>query len=224
MANERNLTSTIISAVIGCTFATIVLLIFFNYFGKQPQAVDGQPTPVPVATATPANQEIPNPEIKAADFKSVKLMTVYKGFFDASNKCSRSYNEYFGNDDGVASPSSPCEIRMEFSRDGRATRTVEVRRWDKAAKEKRLVEKADSSADVTPEQFDALAKAIAANEAFVSWRDGTMINVSNSTITVTHTGGTKSVMSNVDEKTTVFLQMFDAIRQLEKQLIWRPVQ
>ena len=48
-----------------------------------------------------------------------------------------------------------------------------------------------------------------------------MINVSNTTVTVVHTGGTRSPMSNVDEKTTVFLEMVKAFKQLEKQINWK---
>jgi hypothetical protein len=219
---NSNPSSTIISAVIGAMLATAACFLYFNYLYKPGQTVDANGTATPLPSAIPSPiKEIPNPEIPAADITSIRIVTVYRGFFDAGHKCAKSYNEYFGNDDGIASPSSPCEISMEFGREGRATRTVELKRWDKAAKEKRLVEKAESTASVTSEQFDALAQAIASNEAFRSWREGTMINVSNCSITVMHTSGTKTVMSNVDEKAAVFLQMIDAIKNLEKLLNWR---
>jgi hypothetical protein len=109
---------------------------------------------------------------------------------------------------------------MTFDRDGSATRSIEISRWDKTAKEKRPVEKTDSAGEVSADQFQALAQAIVTNEAFRSWREGTMITVSNCSITVVHSGGTKSVMSNVDERTTVYLQMIDAIKKLESQIKW----
>ncbi len=48
-----------------------------------------------------------------------------------------------------------------------------------------------------------------------------MITVSNCTITVNYSGGSRSVMSNVDQKTTVYLQMIDAIKKLESQIKWK---
>jgi len=226
MARERNLKTAIISALIGCLLGTIACLIFFWVLSPAPSpaAINDAPPSTPATTGTPAispNHEIPNPEIKAADVTSVSINTVYKGFFETGNKCSKTYNEYFGNDDGFGSSSSPCTVKITFTRDGKATRSVEISRWDKAAKERRVVEKSNAAAEITNEQFDTITRTIVANEAFKSWKNGTMINVSNCTITVTHAGGTKSPMSNVDENTTVYLEMVEAFKQLEKQLSWK---
>ncbi|HEX3102740.1 MAG TPA: hypothetical protein VHQ01_13140, partial [Pyrinomonadaceae bacterium] len=139
-------------------------------------------------------------------------------------KCAKTYNEYFGNEDGIGSSSSPCTVKITVDRDGGVKRSIEISRWDKAIKAKRVVEKTESSAAITPEQFNSLAQAIVTNEAFIAWREGTMINVSNCSITVTHTGGTKTVMSNVDERTTAYLPMVEAFKKLEKQLSWKAVQ
>jgi hypothetical protein len=210
-----------LSAVVGAAAALVTCLIFFLfvYIPSQSRNVDSTPSPTKYSAPTPAD-EIPNPEVKASDVKSISLNTVYKGFFAPGDKCAKSYNEYFGNDDGIASPSSPCTIKMTFDRDGHASRSIEIGRWDKTTKEKRTVEKMDSTGEVSADQFQALAQAIVSNEAFRSWREGTMITVSNCSITVVHSGGTKSVMSNVDEKTTVYLQMIDAIKKLESQIKW----
>lgn len=224
MPQKRDLRSTIISAVIGGVFATIVCFVFFTYFGKQTPPADASPTPTPPANAASPSlspSEIPDPEIKAADVSSLSINTVYKGYFDAGNKCAKSYNEYFGNDDGVSSPSSPCSVKVTFGRDGHASRTVTVSRWDKAAKEKRVVEKTEYTAEITTEQFDKIAQAIVSNEAFKAWNNNIMLNVSNCTISVTYPGGIKSPMSNVDEKATTYLPMVEAFKQLEKQLAWK---
>jgi len=213
-----------LSAIVGAAAALVTCLVFFFYVYKPAQSRDIllSPSPTQRAAPTPAD-EIPNPEIKASDVKLVSINTVYKGFFESGSKCARSYNEYFGSDDGFASPSSPCTVRITFDRDGRATRAIEIGRWDKAAKEKRLVEKTASSAEISAEEFQTLANAIVTNQAFRSWREGTMINVSNCSITVEHTGGAKTVMSNVDEKTSVFLQMIDAIKKAGSQIKWKDV-
>jgi hypothetical protein len=47
------------------------------------------------------------------------------------------------------------------------------------------------------------------------------VTVSNCSISAVHSGGTRTVMSNVDEKTTVYLEMIDAIKKLEAQLNWK---
>ena len=154
----------------------------------------------------------------------MSINTVYKGYFEPGNKCAKTYNEYFGNDDGIASPSSPCTVKITFNRDGHATRSIEISRWDKAAKEKRVVEKDESTATVSPEQFDAITQAIVTNDAFKSWQEGTMINVSNCSITVTHSGGTKTPMSNVDERATAFLPMVKAFQNLEAKTNWKAAQ
>lgn len=220
MAKNRNLYSAIVSAVIGCLAAFLTCLVFFYFIYKPAQPVDAQPPQAPSATPAPtAAEEIPNPEIREADVRSVSIKTVYKGYFEPTDKCSKTYNEYFGNNDGVGSPSSPCSLQVRFDRDGDATRLVEIRRWDKT-KGFQVVEKSESTAKITPQQFDSLVEKIVTNDAFRSWRQGTEINVSNCSITVEHASGTKTAMSNVDEKTTVFLQMVNAFKELEKQIKW----
>jgi len=226
MAQQRDRTSSIISAVIGGTIATIACFIFFTYFGKRDTPVEAQPSPTPIATASPAAtppREMPNPDIKPEDVSELSISTVYKGYFDPANRCSKTYTEYFGNDDGVASSSSPCNLKIVFERGGSAKRTITVMRWDKAAKENRVFEKSESTAVINTEQFNSLAAAITSNQAFKEWNNGIMINVSNCTVSVKHTGGTKSPMSNVDERTTAFLPMVEAFKQVEKQLTWNLV-
>ena len=212
-----------ISAIVGSAAALATCLVFFFFVYKPAQSRDINPSQIPSRTAsapTPVD-EIPNPEVKASDVKSISINTVYKGFFEPGSKCAKSYNEYFGNEDGYASPSSPCTIKMTFDRNGLATRSIEIGRWDKVAKEKRSIEKSESTGEISSDLFQTLAQAIVTNDAFKSWRVGTMITVSNCSITVNHSGGTKTVMSNVDEKTSVYLQMIDAIKQAESQIKWK---
>jgi len=212
-----------VSALVGAATALAVCLVFFFFVYKPAQSVDARPTATPIQSTTPAPTpaaEIPNPEIKAEDVGSVSINTVYKGYFQPGDKCAKTYNEYFGNEDGIGSSSSPCTINITFDRDGHATRSVEISRWDKTAKEKRVVEKTASTATITPEQFNTLAQEIVTNEAFKVWREGTMITVSNCSITVAHTGGTKTVMSNVDERAVAFLPMVRAFQSLETQTSW----
>ena len=213
-----------LSAVVGSAAALVTCLVFFFFVYKPAQSRDIQPSASPTQQSipTPVN-EIPNPEIKASDVRSISINTIYKDFFEPGSKCAKSYNEYFGGADGYASPSSPCTVKMTFDREGHATRSIEIGRWDKATKEKRVVEKNESTAEISPEQFQTLAQAIVTNEAFKSWREGTMITVSNCSIAVNHSGGTKTVMSNVDEKTSIFLQMIDAIKKTESQIKWKDV-
>jgi hypothetical protein len=211
-----------ISAFAGAGAALIMCLAFYFVVYKPAQSGNAAPVATPTQKPTPTlHDEIPNPDVDAADVRSISINTIYRGFFDAGDKCAKSYNEYFGNDDGFASPSSPCTIKMSFDRDGSAKRSIEIGRWDKTTKEKHTVEKTEASASMTEKQFNELAQTIVTNDAFKSWREGTMITVSNCSISVDHSGGTKTVMSNVDEKTTTYLKMIDAIKKTEKQLNWR---
>ena len=144
---KHNLTSALLSAVIGSLAAFSACLIFFFFVYKPAQPVDAKPPPVESPAPAPTD-EIPNPEIMASDVTAVSIKTIYKGYFDVGDRCAKSYNEYFGNDDGIFSPSSPCTILMTFDRDGRAARSVEIDRWDKTSSSKKLVEKIESTADV----------------------------------------------------------------------------
>jgi hypothetical protein len=146
MPNPNYLFSIGISAAVGTAAALATCLIFFYFVYLPGQKVETAPvaTPTQSPISTPI-QEIPNPEIKAADVKSVTIDTVYKGFFEPRNKCAKTYNEYFGNDDGIYSSSSPCNIRMSFDREGHSARSIVISRWDKTAKEKHVIEKSDST-------------------------------------------------------------------------------
>ena len=216
---KRDLRGAMISAVVGslAAFATCFVLFFFVF--KPAQPVDAKP-PTEAPAPTPA-EEIPNPDIDPKDVRSVTINTVYKGYFEPGDKCSKTYNEYFGNSDGSFSPSSPCSLNLKFDRNGNAIRSVDVQRWNKTAREKQSVEKTESTAAITSEQFDALVKTIVSNGAFKAWRMGTMITVSNCSITVEYSGGTKTVMSNVDENTTAYLPMVNAFKETEKRLKWK---
>lgn len=216
---KRDLRGAMISAVVGsvAAFATCFVLFFFVF--KPAPAVDAKP-PADAPSPTPA-EEIPNPDIDPMDVKSVTISTVYKGYFEPGDKCAKTYNEYFGNSDGSYSPSSPCSLTLKFDRNGNANRTIDISRWNKTAREKQSVEKTESTASITPAQFDALVKTIVSNEAFRAWRTGTMITVSNCSITVEYSGGTKTVMSNVNENSSVFLAMVDAFKEAEKLSKWK---
>ena len=221
MAKNRNLASTLISAFVGAVFAVTACFVYFYVVAKPTKSGAGPATNAATRTPVPTTgQEIPNPDVVAADVTSISINTVYKGYFDPGTKCAKTYNEYFGNEDGIGSSSSPCTIKIEFARDGSATRVVDVSRWDKTAKQKTVVESTSQTGKITPEQFDDLAKSVVANEAFRGWREGTMINVSNCSITVKYAGRSKSVMSNVDEKTTDYFKLVDAIRLLDKSVSW----
>ncbi len=177
---------------------------------------------------TPPKQTEPLPfpqvEIKESDVLSLTIETVYKGFYAEGSKCRQTYNEYFKNTDGVGSASSPCNVKLTFNRDGSSNREIEVRRYDTTAKQWQTVEKNVWKSKVSGEEFKELAKLIVNNEAFKTWNDMTMINVSNCKITVKHTNGTKSPMSNVDERATAYLPMVNGFKDLDGKISWEKVQ
>lgn len=222
MATNRYLAPVLISALIGSVAAIITCILFFYFFYQPFQPVNAQlpVTATPAPTRTPLT-EMPNPEITVSEVKSVSIRTIYTGYFRPGDKCAKTYNEYFGDDDGMYSSSSPCAITITVGRNGRAARSVVISRWDTTSKEKRVVEQSDATAAVTPGQFDSIAETIVSNQAFKAWREGTMIHTSNCSVVVEHSGGAKTVMSNVDEKTTAFLPMVEAFKKLEGELQWK---
>ena len=220
MAN--NFSAAIISAVAGFAAAFAACFVFFYFVYRPAQPVDASPTNQSNPSPAPTFSEItPDPEIKAEDVKSVSIKTVYKGYFEAGDKCAKTYNEYFGNDDGVWSPSSPCSVEITFDREGKASRSIQVRRWDKTAKEYHIVETSESIAHISPAEFSSLVQTIVSNEAFQAYKKGMSITASNCSVTVVYGNEIKTAMSNVDDKTTVFLQMLNAFKQIEKQLSWK---
>jgi hypothetical protein len=175
-------------------------------------------------TATPVSGQIPPVIIRSDKVSALAMETVYKNYYDEGSKCRKNYVEYFGNEDGAAGSSSPCTINISLERDGGATKTLQIRRWDKTAKGFKVVEKSVWTARIERGQFDALAKIVTENAAFKAWQDGVMINVSNSKVSATHPKGTRTVMSNVDEKAVQFLPMLAAFSQIDKEIKWETAQ
>ena len=224
MNRKTLLFSALISSVIAMLTAAAVFLVLFSRFGGGDKMVDPpgsfgekSPTPTPKIESPP----IPNEEVKAADAEALTIETVYKNFFAEGDKCRQTYSEYFKTKDGFGSPSSPCSVKLTVNRDGSAEKTIEVRRYDRDSKQWQTVEKNTWKAKLAPTDFEALAETIVNNQAFKSWHDGIMINVSNCTISVRHRKGTKSPMSNVDETATAYLPMVNAFKALDAKADWK---
>jgi hypothetical protein len=217
----RNLSSAVVSAIVGALVAFLTCFVFFYFFYERGRADPHESNGNVAAPVPTRDQEIQNPEIKAEDVKSVSIKTVYKAFFEPGDKCAKTYDEYFGKNDGVSSMSSPCTVQITFDREGNATRSLEIRRWDRAAKDYHVVETSSSTAHISPDKFDSLAKTIVSNEAFKVYAKGMSITASNCSVTVAYGNDAKTAMSNVDEKTTVFLDMVNAFKLLEKELVWK---
>ena len=215
--------------IAGALGALVVCSFFFFYY-KTPAAQNAE-TPKPSMKQeepTPPKQIQPPPpseDVNESDVEALTIETVYKNFYAEGSKCRQTYNEYFKNTDGVGSSSSPCSVKLTFNRDGgSAEKTIEVRRYDTTAKEWRVVEENVWKSKVSDAEFKELAKIIVNNDAFKAWNDMTLINVSNCKITVRHSSGTKSPMSNVDEKATAYLPMVEAFKKLDGKTAWEKVQ
>lgn len=204
--------------------ALIIGLLFFFYYLKPlpnvevPKSANSSPSKS-VKSSLP-----PSREIKESEVTSLSINTVYPGFFAADSKCRKTYNEMFGNDDGIASSSSPCTINITFNRDGKATKKLDLQRYDKTVKEKKSIEKSAWTAKISESQFAELAKLIVNNQAFKNWIDGTSVTVSNSSVSVKYDKGIRTVMSNVDVRTTAFLPMLDAFKKLDLEVKWESTQ
>jgi hypothetical protein len=222
MNRKTIIVSTIFSAVTALVTASAVSAVFFFY--KPAAQIAETPKPViesqPTTPTPPESTPIQQAEIKATDVNSAAIETVYKNFFPEGSKCRQTYNEMFGDRDGVYSSSSACRINLTFNRDGSAEKIIVIRRYDNAAKEWRDTDKTVWKSKISSEQFKSLANLIVNNEAFKSWNDMMMITVSNCKIMVKHTGGTKSPMSNVDERATAYLPMVNAFKELDARALW----
>lgn len=226
--NQKNVMTIILATIAGALGALVVCTFFFFYYKP---AVQNAETPKPIMKqeepTPPKRNEPPLPppseDVNESDVEALTIETVYKGFYAEGSKCRQTYNEYFRNTDGVGSSSSPCNVKLTFNRDGSSEKTIEVRRYDTTAKEWRVVEKNVWKSKVSDEQFKDLAQLIVNNDAFKSWNDMTLINVSNCKITVRHTSGTKSPMSNVDEKATAYLPMVEAFKKLDGKISWEKI-
>ncbi|HEY8560269.1 MAG TPA: hypothetical protein VIL74_07820 [Pyrinomonadaceae bacterium] len=204
---------------------TASLVVFALVRDDAARAVESPSTiEKPAPTPTERVPLPPDEEIKAPDVESLTIETVYKNFFAEDSKCRRNYQEYFKDSDGVASSSSPCNAKLTFGRDGSAVKTIEVRRYDRAAKEWRVIEKESWQGRIADAQFNDLANTIVDNEAFKNWNDRVLINVSNCKITVEHKKGKKSPMSNVDASATAYLPMVSAFKDLDAKVGWQRIE
>lgn len=196
-----NFATIAISAAVGAVVAMAIAIGAYFLLLRPPVAAGTITGPSP----TPAerlDQIPPDPEVPAEDVTAIELNTSYKGYFD---------------DPRCADAKVRCRMLIKFRRDGSAERTMFV----KAAGETTEKPDATSSAKVSAEAFDKLARLVVANGAFRAWRNGMAITVSNTSLRVEHKNGTKTVLSNVDEKATTFLELIDAVRQLDRSLDWK---
>jgi hypothetical protein len=204
--------------------AAAVFAALFSHFGSvktvDPPESFGTPTPTPKTDPKTVLEE----QVNAADVESMTINTQYKNFFASGDKCRKTYNEYFGNDDGAWSKGSPCTVNLTVKRDGSAEKTIGIRRYDRAAKQWGEVEKTVWKAKLPEAEFKNLAELIVHNEAFKQWNDGISLYTSNCKIIVRHKNGTKSPMSNVDERTTAYLPMVDAFKALDANAAWEKVE
>ena len=108
------------------------------------------------------------------------------------------------------------------SRDGRAGKSIVSRRYDTRARQWTDTESKIWEAEISDEQFERLNAAVVGSEAFKNWRTGTMINVSNCSVSVRHRGGTRTPMMNLDDKAEVLPEIVNVFKELDKTLAWRP--
>jgi hypothetical protein len=212
------------SALVGFVTALATCIAFF-FFVYQPvgssQTPEIEVTTLPNATptGTPA-MPVAMIEIKEPDVTLLALETIYRGFFTDDSECRKSYAQLFGGDGGFFSESSPCKTIYSFERDGGAVKTIELTRYYKGEKVKRVTDKFVWKAKMTGEQFERLAKAIVGSNVFKNWDDTIDINVVNTKITVKHPNGARVLMSNVDESASSFLPLMKPFQQLDGELDW----
>ena len=198
MGTDNNFVSVVVAALVGALVATAVCVAFFFLFLREPSSVVAGPTPS--SGPAPSSSRPPDPDVAASDVTAIELKTSYKGFFE---------------DGRCAGQGSSCRAVIRIERSGAAKRTIFFSSSDDNA------EKAVSTASLKPGEFDLIAKTVVSNGAFRAWREGMTLTTSNSSIRVEYNGGTKTIPSNVDQNTTTFLEMMNAIKQLNRTLAWK---
>jgi hypothetical protein len=192
-------------------------IYYFIYRPMTTKISDVPPLPgdVPVRSTPPAAPEGANvPE-------TLSIETNYTGYFDEGDKCRRTYDETFGDKTGATSGDSACGLTVVFSRDGTAEKTIALRKFVPESGVWRDAETRRWTAGVTRGEFESLAAAVTGNEAFRSWPDGGMVTARNAMVTAKYADGrVRSPMSNVNEKTVVFLELIEAFRRLDKRTAW----
>lgn len=204
--------------------AALFTIFFFGCKAAQSSNVPNKNIVKISPTATPFPGEIPQIEIKSEDVSSLEFRTVFKDFYDENSKCHKDYVEYFGREDGMMSPSSPCAVSLEFKRDGTATKTISIRRYDKSARETKEVEKTIWTAKISLEQFDKLAKVVTDDEGFKMWRDGMTITVSNASVSAAHPKGTRSMQMNLVKETANRVPLFNEFVKTDREIKWEKSQ
>lgn len=206
-----------LSAACGGGGSTAMLNANKNTATPTPFANENTATPKPFVSKPDAGQA----KFEASEIKEVSLETVYKEFYEEGSKCRKDYVEYFGKEDGAASSSSPCRINIILNRDTlKATRSIEVWRWDKTTRQNKSVEKNVWTAALSADKFDQMANIVGENKMFTDWQD-VMINVSNCKITAAYPQGKRSVMSNVGPSTTTYFPMVKAFQEFDREVKWQ---
>jgi hypothetical protein len=226
---QKNMTiQTLVSIISGALAALLVCSGFFfylNYFDKPartaelPTKVEEAPVPTPKRPGDPPPVDR---EIAESEVESLTIETVYPKFFDEASGCRQTYNEKYGNADGVYSSSSPCRISLTFSRDGRAGKSIVSRRYDARVRQWTDTESKIWEAEISDEQFERLNAAVVGSEAFKSWRTGTSLYVSNCSVSVKYRGGTRTPMMNLDDKAEALPEIVSVFQELDKTLAWQP--
>lgn len=211
--------SLVIAIVIFLVFAVAEIYTFIIKPMKNDGVPDAPPTPISVRTGTPESKSVPE---TSASFESLAIDTNYTGYFAESDKCRKTYVEMFGTSTGAVTSDSACNVTVTFNRDGSVVKLLIVKKFDPVAQAWKTVEKTERKGRVTIEEFNALGAAVGGNEAFRQWNNSISVTTRNVAITAKYADGkVKTPMSKVDERTTAFLSMIDAFRELDARIAWK---
>lgn len=218
MNRKSLIISTLLSTIAGGAAALVICLVYFTYFYKPVQtAQPPQTVEIPQPTPTRKEPDFPrtsSPPIKESEVISITLSTSYKGFFDENTKCGKSGDE---NKNKNSDSSSPCRIDLTFNRDGSAEKSIEMR-------DGQATGNSVWKSKITGEQFKELAESVVNHNVVKSWRDGTMITVSNFSVTIKHTNGIRQPLTNLDGRITGFSSLMDIFKQFERKISWKKIQ
>lgn len=201
-------------------------LILFAASCSEPARTGGssnQPVPAetarPKASISPAGENPPT-VTDAGKVDSISVEARYKNYFDRDSKCRKSYDELFGNADGYYNEGSACTGRISVDRDGAATKTVELNRYDKDTRQMKTVEKSVWTARIGGDKFKTFAEAVTGDDFIKNYPEGMQIYTSNFNVSVSQEGRTKTFAGNADDKNPQPISIIDLFKKLDGETEW----
>jgi hypothetical protein len=130
----------------------------------------------------------------------------------------------FGNADEYYNDGSTCTGRISVDRDGKATKTVEMSRYDKNTKQMKTVEKSVRTANIGGNKFKAFTEAAINDDFIKTYPEGMQMSTSNFNISVSQGDRTKKFSGNADDKNPRPISIIELFKKLDGETKWKKIE